>query len=132
MITSKEEMLRVLAKSAEKKKIELLYNEGYSFDSNFKALSLCDELSTEIEDLSGNVDSYSITVEFDSKDISDNELMFLVYKIKRNSDNDVGYIRFSGRYSSWDSSYYHLCEVVYPKKVTKTIYESKLDQDVSE
>ena len=36
MITSKEEMLRVLAKSAEKKKIELLYNEGYSFDSNLK------------------------------------------------------------------------------------------------
>ena len=131
MITNKEEMLTVLAKIAEKNRVELSYNDGYGFIANLKALMLCDDLSGEITNLSGNIEGYSSTVEYDTPNIQDNYITQFVYKIKRDKDHDVGYIRFSGRYSSWDSTYYNLCEVVYPRQITKTIYESKLDQEIN-
>ena len=132
MITNKEEMLTVLAKIAEQKRVELSYDDGYGFIANLKALMLCDDLTDEVGDLAGKIPGYESKLEYYSMDVADNDLMQYVYKILREQDNDVGYIRFSGRYSSWDSSYFNLCEVVYPKQITKTIYESKLDKNIEE
>ena len=129
MITNKEEMLTVLAKIAEQKRVELSYDDGYGFIANLKALMLCDDLTTEVGDLCGKIPGYEAKLEYYSTNVVDNDLMDYVYKILREEDNEVGYIRFSGRYSSWDSSYFNLCEVVYPKQITKTIYESKLDKN---
>ena len=57
----------------------------------------------------------------------DNDEIQIIFRITRISDNELGYIRFSGRYNSWDSSDYYSCEVVYPRKIETTVYETKLE-----
>ena len=42
---------------------------------------------------------------------------WVVFKIKRLSDNTEAYIKFNGRYSSWDSSYYNDSFLVQPEEV---------------
>ena len=42
---------------------------------------------------------------------------WVVFKVKRLSDNTEAYIEFIGRYSSWDSSYYHESYLVQPEEV---------------
>lgn len=43
--------------------------------------------------------------------------MYIVFKVIRISDNAESFIQFSGRYSSWDSSYYHESYLVQPEEV---------------
>lgn len=44
--------------------------------------------------------------------------MFLTFKITDKETNTVGYLEYSGRYSSWDSSMYDERYVVQPEEVT--------------
>ena len=44
--------------------------------------------------------------------------MFLTFKITNKETNVVGYLEYSGRYSSWDSSYYENSYIVQPREVT--------------
>ena len=44
--------------------------------------------------------------------------MFLTFKITNKETNTVGYLEYSGRYSSWDSSYYENSYIVQPREVT--------------
>ena len=48
--------------------------------------------------------------------------MFLTFKITNKETNTVGYLEYSGRYSSWDSSYYDEYYIVLPKEVTVIQY----------
>ena len=49
--------------------------------------------------------------------------MFLTFKITDKETNAVGYLEYSGRYSSWDSSYYEDSYIVQPREVTIIKYE---------
>lgn len=59
--------------------------------------------------------------------VEDNELIHIIFRITRIKDGEVGYIRFRGRYSSWDCSSYYTSEVVYPRKIEQVVYETKLE-----
>ena len=48
--------------------------------------------------------------------------MFLTFKITDKETNTVGYLEYSGRYSSWDSSSYDDSYVVLPEEVTVIQY----------
>ena len=48
--------------------------------------------------------------------------MFLTLKITDKETGNTGYLEYSGRYSSWDSSYYDECYVVEPEEVTVIQY----------
>ena len=48
--------------------------------------------------------------------------MFLTFKITDKESNTVGYLEYSGRYSSWDSSSYDDSYVVLPEEVTVIQY----------
>lgn len=48
--------------------------------------------------------------------------MFLTFKITDKETNTVGYLEYSGRYSSWDSSEYYDRYVVLPEEVTVIQY----------
>lgn len=48
--------------------------------------------------------------------------MFCTFKITDKEYENTGYIEFSGRYSSWDSSYYDKYYIVQPEEVTITVY----------
>lgn len=130
----KEEMIKVLAEIATTKNIEIEYDPSYnySFEENFKTLSMCDDLSPEITTLFGKTLTHKSEIEYMTNEVSDNELISCVFKITNIKEKKIGYIRFSGRYSSWESSFYNSCEVVYPRKIKQTIYESKLEMDISE
>ena len=48
--------------------------------------------------------------------------MFLTFKITDKETGNIGYLEFSGRYSSWDSSEYNERYVVQPREVTVIEY----------
>jgi hypothetical protein len=48
--------------------------------------------------------------------------MYLTFKITNKETGNIGYLEYSGRYSSWDSSYYDECYVVEPEEVTVIQY----------
>ena len=48
--------------------------------------------------------------------------MFLTFEITDKETNTVGYLEYSGRYSSWDSSSYDDSYVVLPEEVTVIQY----------
>lgn len=123
---TKEEMLLALAEIATEKEIEINWNTN-SKEDNFKLLSICDELSYDIQYIKGETSEFIVDVIEDNYDSAqDNAEITLIFRITRKSDNQIGYLQFKGRYSSWDSSAYYCCDVVYPRKVEMTVYETKL------
>lgn len=48
--------------------------------------------------------------------------MFLTFKITNKETGKIGYLEYSGRYSSWDSSYYDERYMVEPEEVTVIQY----------
>lgn len=48
--------------------------------------------------------------------------MFLTFKITDKETGKIGYLEYSGRYSSWDSSYYDERYIVEPEEVTVIQY----------
>ncbi len=125
---NKEEMIMVLAELAVTNNVELDYSIN-DVDTNFRLLSLCEDISSyEVNKLFGRTTEYiSDVIENTYKQATDNDEIQIIFRITRISDNELGYIRFSGRYSSWDSSDYYSCEVVYPRKIEQIVYETKLE-----
>ncbi len=128
MKLNKEEMLMVLAEIAVNVEAELNYCTN-TVDTNFRLLSLCEDISSyEVNKLYGRTTEYiSDVIENTYEQATDDDEIQIIFRITRISDNELGYIRFSGRYSSWDSSDYYTCDVVYPRKIETTIYETKLE-----
>ena len=128
MKLKKEEMLMVLAEIAVTNEAELNYSTN-NVDTNFRLLSVCDNISSyEVNKLYGRTNKYiSDVIENTYEQATDNDEIQIIFRITRISDNELGYIRFSGRYSSWDSLDYYTCDVVYPRKIETTIYETKLE-----
>lgn len=126
---NKEEMLWVLAELAVKVDAELDYKGCNTLDNNFKLLTICDDISpVDVSLLHGRTDKYISDIVEDTYDsVEDNELIHIIFRITRIQDNEVGYIRFRGRYSSWDCSNYYTSEVVYPRKIEQVVYETKLE-----
>ena len=121
----------VLAEIAVDVEAELDYNVNINtIENNFKLLSLCDDTNPyEVNKLYGRTSDYiSDVIEKKLGYMAvDNDEIQIIFRITRISDNELGYIRFSGRYNSWDSSDYYSCEVVYPRKIETTVYETKLE-----
>ena len=107
MKLNKEEMLMVLAEIAVNVEAELNYCTN-TVDTNFRLLSLCEDISSyEVNKLYGRTSDYiSDVIENTYEQAADNDEIQIIFRITRISDNELGYIRFSGRYSSWDSSSY--------------------------
>lgn len=128
MKLNKEEMLQVLAEIATTDERELDHNVN-DYEGNLKSLTLCDELNAyDINMLYGKTDTHiSDVIENTYDSASDNELIHIIFRITRIKDNEIGYIRFRGRYSSWGSSSYYASEVVYPRKIEQVVYETKLE-----
>lgn len=128
MKLNKEEMLMVLAEIAVNVEAELNYCTN-TVDINFRLLSLCEDISSyEVNKLYGRTTEYiSDVIENTYEQATDDDEIQIIFRITRISDNELGYIRFSGIYSSWDSSDYYSCDVVYPRKIETTIYETKLE-----
>ena len=126
---NKEEMLLALAEIAVNVEAELDYKNN-SVENNFKLLSLCEDLSCyEVNKLYAITSDYiSDVIENTYEQATDNDAIQIIFRITRIKDNKIGYIRFRGRYSSWDSSEYYACDVVYPRKIETTIYETKLEK----
>ena len=126
----KEEMLMVLAEIAIDIEAELDYNVNVNtIENNFKLLSLCDDTNPyEVNKLYGRTSDYiSDVIENTYKQATDDDEIQIIFRITRIKDNEIGYIRFRGRYSSWDSSSYYTSEVVYPRKIEQVVYETKLE-----
>lgn len=49
--------------------------------------------------------------------------MYLTFKITNKETGNTGYLEYSGRYSSWDSSYYEYRHIVEPQEVTIIQYK---------
>jgi hypothetical protein len=128
---NKEEMLLALAEIAVNVEAELNYTNN-TIDNNFKLLALCSDLSSyEVNKLYGRTSEYiSDVIENTYEQATDNDEIQIIFRITRIKDNEVGYIRFRGRYSSWDSSEYYECDAVYPRKIETTIYETKLEKNI--
>ena len=77
--------------------------------------------------ISGESDNYKIEFIEHRGGEGDGATQYKVYKITNKSINEENFMEFSGRYSSWDSSDYYSCEVVYPRKIETTVYETKLE-----
>lgn len=125
---NKEEMINVLAELAITTKV-LEYISINNIDKAVKYLSLCDEIDTDIECLIGSTDTHISEIIYDGfSKVTDEELTTCIFKITRIKNRTEGYLRFKGRYSSWDSSYYNSCDVVYPRKIEKIVFETKLER----
>lgn len=78
-------------------------------------------------DCSTGIDEYFLDPEESEKYIAeqvdqrgsegDGAEMFLVFKITNKETNEIGYIEYSGRYSSWSDSEYYKCYAVQPREV---------------
>lgn len=126
----KEEMLMVLAEIAVTVEAELDYNVNINtIENNFKLLSLCDDISPyEVNKLYGRTNEHVVDVIKNTYEIAtDNDDVHIIFRITRIKDNEIGYIRFRGRYSSWDCSSYYASELVYPRKIEQVVYETKLE-----
>jgi hypothetical protein len=131
MTLTKTKMLTILAKMAVQKKLDIDYTGNkYSEEEYYQILSTCDELNYNIDELYGLIDDIRIEIIEDNyKYAEDNDLLSLVLKFTDIKSNSEGYLEFKGRYSSWDSSSYYLVQQVHPRKIEKTIYVTKLDEN---
>lgn len=124
---SKEEMITALAKICVQKKV-FDYIKQDTEEDVIKYLSLSDDISTEIQDAAGEIQNYVISVvENTLESASDNEEMLIIFKIENIANTTTGYLRFRGRYSSWDASYFYDVNVVYPREVSQVQYLTKLE-----
>lgn len=124
---SKEEMITALAKICVQKKV-FEYIEQDTEEDIIKYLSLSDDIDTDIKYATGEIENYVISdVENTIKIASDNEEIMIIFKIENITNTTTGYLRFRGRYSSWDASYFYDVDVVYPREVSQIQYLTKLE-----
>lgn len=124
---TKEEMIRALAKICVQKKV-FDYIKQDTEEDIIKYLSLSDEIDTDIEYATGETENYSIgIVENNLESAADTEEIMIIFKFENTSNTTTGYLRFRGRYSSWDASYFYDIDVVYPREVSRIQYLTKLE-----
>lgn len=130
MTLTKVKMLTILANLAKIKKLEIDYTgNDYSEIEYFQILSACDEIGTDIDVLTGTFAGIKIEIVQNTlRNAEDNDIISLIFKFKE-PEGSEGYLEFKGRYSSWDSSSYYTVNQVYPRKIEKTIYVTKLDEE---
>lgn len=134
MKLTKEEMLKALAEgiilNATDGCSELFNDMGY-YEEDLDELEV-ETIVEELEEVCGEIgyckfknesSNYSIEIAESRGGEGDGAQMFCTIKFTRKSDNIVGYLEFSGRYSSWDSSSYDSCYVVEPEEVVVTKYK---------
>ena len=127
---TKEIMIKTLAEIAIKKDIFKYWGSIETVEDIIKHLSLSEEIDTEIEYAIGETDYYDVSlVENTCDGACDNERIHLIFKFENKSTADIGYLKFSGRYSSWDSSYFNDVQVVYPVEVKRIQYLTKLEKE---
>lgn len=126
---TKEIMIKTLAEVALKKDVFEYWASIETEEDIIKHLSLSDEIDTVIEYAFGETDSYTVNVIENTVDYAeDNERIHLIFKFENKANADEGYLKFSGRYSSWDSSYFNEVQVVYPVEVRRIQYLTKLEK----
>ena len=120
MQKQKEELLQIIADCSQN--VPEGY-ERYSYsDLTSKNIYLSeDSFCSEEEEFIEN-DDYTVEVESIRGSEGDGAEMFLTFKITDKETNTVGYLEYSGRYSSWDSSSYDDSYVVLPEEVTVIQY----------
>lgn len=118
---TKKEMLQALAEVALIAEIECF--EDYELDDILSELQ-CDEIPEyKLEEIYGETENYKVLCEDNRGGKGDGADMFYTFLIQNKIDGAYGYLEFSGRYSSWDSSYYDECYVVQPEEVMVTQYK---------
>lgn len=126
---TKEIMIKTLAEIAFKKDIFKYWGSIETVEDIIKHLSLSEEIDTEIEYAIGETDHYEVSlVETSCDSACDNDRIHLIFKFENKLSDDAGYLKFSGRYSSWDASYFNDVQVVYPVEVKKVQYLTKLEK----
>lgn len=126
---TKEIMIKTLAEIAFKKDVFKYWGSIETVEDIIKHLSLSEEIDTEIEYAIGETDDYEVSLVENSCDgACDNERIHLIFKFSNKLNNDEGYLKFSGRYSSWDASYFNDVQVVYPVEVKRVQYLTKLEK----
>lgn len=115
---NKEEMLDALA--------EVALSQEFDDYEDYSKEDMVTELDGEVtswfvEEISGSTENFRITSEERGGE-GDGADMFIVFKIVSLKEEAEGYLEFSGRYSSWDSSEYYECYPVEPRQVTVTEY----------
>ncbi len=109
------------------KKEEMIYALGIVAASNGYFEDNSQDEAIFYPDCSTAIDEYFLEPEESEKYIAeqvdqrgsegDGAEMFLVFKITNKETNEIGYIEYSGRYSSWSDSEYYKCYAVEPKEV---------------
>lgn len=118
---TKVEMLHALAEVALVSDVEGF--EDYELDDILEELQ-CDEIPEyKLEEISGENETYNVKCENRRGAEGDGADMFYTFLIQNKTDGAYGYLEYSGRYSSWDSSYYDDCYVVEPVEVLVTQYK---------
>lgn len=117
---TKAEMIQALAEVA-------LASEVEGFE-DYELEDILSELQNEIpayslEEIYGETENYKVICEDNRGGEGDGADMFYTFFIKNKITGSTGYLEFSGRYSSWDSSYYDECYVVEPVEVMVTQYK---------
>lgn len=125
---NKTKMFEALAELAKFKKFDYRYSgDEYSLEEYYKIFSACDELCC-LDELVGKTEKYKISiVDENESNASDLDIIYTIFKIEDIKSKDYGYLRYKGRYSSWDSSYYTSVEVVKPVEVKKVQYVSYIE-----
>ena len=117
---TKAEMLQALAEVALIAELEGF--EDYELDDITSELD-SEILSYKLEEIHGKTETYKVKCESRRGAEGDGADMFYTFLVQNNTDGAYGYLEFSGRYSSWGSSYYYDCYVVEPVQVMVTQYK---------
>lgn len=118
---TKAEMLQALAEVALASEVEGF--EDYELEEILNELQ-CDEIPEyKLEEIYGETENYKVTCEDNRGGEGDGAYMFYTFLVQNKTDGAYGYLEFSGRYSSWDSSYYDECYIVEPVQVMVTQYK---------
>jgi hypothetical protein len=118
---TKAEMIQALAEVALTSEVEGF--EDYELEDILSELQ-CNEISEyKLEEIYGETENYEVKCEDNRGGEGDGADMFYTFFIKNKITGIIGYLEFSGRYSSWDSSYYDECYEVQPVEVMVTQYK---------
>lgn len=110
--------------------IEVATVNGYTPDEDDDEVTFEDDFTPDVESykLEGyftrptESDKYIVERVSERGSEGDGAEMFLTFKITNKETGKIGYLEYSGRYSSWDSSYYDERYIVEPEEVTVIQY----------
>lgn len=118
---TKAEMIQALAEVALASEVEGF--EDYELEDILEELQ-CNEIAEyKLEEIYGETENYKVICEDNRGGEGDGADMFYTFLVQNKTDGAYGYLEFSGRYSSWDSSYYDECYIVEPVQVMVTQYK---------